>query len=135
MSQPFRVRPALDGTNDFFWTSGADGVLRFLRCQSCTYWLHPPSPRCPECGSTDLAPDAVSGRAEVLTYTVNHQSWDGTTEPYTIAIVGFPEQEGLRLTTNIVGCNSDDVTIGMPVEVAFEQRDDVYWPLFRPVPA
>lgn len=133
MSQPFRVRPALDGTNDFFWTSGADGRLRFLRCQDCGYWLHPPSPRCPSCGSRQLDPEPVSGRAEVLTYTVNHQSWDGSTEPYAIAIVGFPEQEGLRLTTNIVGCEPEEVRIGMSVTVTFEQHDDLYWPLFTPV--
>ena len=28
---PFRVQPALDDENRFFWTSGADGVLRFAR--------------------------------------------------------------------------------------------------------
>ena len=69
----------------------------------------------------------------MLTYTVNHQSWDGSTEPYAIAIVGFPEQEGLRLTTNIVGCEPEEVRIGMSVTVTFEQHDDLYWPLFTPV--
>ncbi|MEX2292688.1 MAG: OB-fold domain-containing protein [Acidimicrobiales bacterium] len=130
--QPFRVLPALDDTNRFFWTSGEDGQLRFLRCQDCGYYLHPPLPRCPECGGRDLTPDAVSGRGEVYSVTINHQSWDGGTEPYAIVLVTFPEQEGLRLTSNVIGCQSDDVHIGMPVQVAFEQRDDVWFPLFEP---
>lgn len=130
---PFRVLPALDGTNDFFWTAGREGQLRFLRCQACGYFLHPPSPRCPSCGSRDVAPEPVSGRATVFSCTVNHQPWTGETEPWVVAIVELAEQEGLRLTTNIVGCPPEDVAIGQEVEVVFEQHDDVWFPLFRPV--
>ncbi len=130
---PFRVRPALDESNRFFWTSGQDGQLRFLRCQACGYYLHPPLPRCPECGSRDVAPEVVSGRGEVLSYTVNHQSWDGSTEPYAIVLVGLPEQEGLRLTSNLINHPLDDIEIGLPVQVAFEQHDLVWFPLFEPV--
>jgi uncharacterized OB-fold protein len=130
---PFRVQPALDDENRFFWTSGADGRLRFLRCQSCGYFLHPPSPRCPRCGSRELAPEPVSGHGEVFSFTVNHQPWDGSTEPWVIALVALPEQDDLRLTTNVVGCAPDDVRIGMPVRVVFEQHDQVWFPVFEPV--
>lgn len=129
---PFRVQPALDDGNRFFWTSGEDGRLRFLRCQACGYWLHPPGPRCPECGSREVAPEAVSGRGEVWSYTVNHQPWDGGTEPYAIVLVALPEQRGLRLTSNLVNCPPDDVHIGMPVRVTFERHDAVWFPLFEP---
>jgi uncharacterized OB-fold protein len=132
VTAPFRVLPALDESNRFFWTSGADGVLRFLRCRSCGYWLHPPAPRCPVCGSREVAPEAVGGRGEVWSYTVNHQPWDGGTEPYAIVLVTFPEQEGLRLTSNLVGCPPEDARIGMPVRVVFEERDGVWFPLFEP---
>lgn len=135
MTAPFRVLPALDDENRFFWTSGEDGRLRFLRCQACGYFLHPPGPRCPSCGSRDLAPDAVSGKAEVFSYTVNHQPWDGGDEPYAIVVVAFPEQAGLRLTSNLVGCPLDEIRIGMPVQVTFEPRDDVWFPLFEPAGA
>ena len=130
---PFRVLPALDDENRFFWTSGADGHLRFLRCQGCGYYLHPPLPRCPQCGSRSIAPEVVSGRGVVWSFTVNHHSWDGGTEPYAIGLVELAEQEGLRLTTNIVGIPADDVKIGLAVQVVFEQRDDVWFPLFEPV--
>lgn len=128
---PFRVLPALDDENRFFWTAGADGELRFLRCSACGYYIHPPGPRCPQCHSVDVSPEAVSGRGEVYSFTINHQSWDGTTEPYAIVIVAFPEQDDLRLTSNLVGCPVDEVRIGLPVQVAFEQRDDVWFPLFE----
>jgi uncharacterized OB-fold protein len=129
---PFRVLPALDDDNRFFWTSGEDGRLRFLRCGACGYYLHPPLPRCPVCGSRDVAPSVVSGRGTVFSCTVNHHSWDGGTEPYSIALVELAEQEGLRLTTNVVGCPPDEVHIGLAVRVAFEERDGVWFPLFEP---
>jgi uncharacterized OB-fold protein len=129
---PFRVLPALDDENTFFWTSGAGGVLRFLRCQACGYYLHPPGPRCPACGGLELAPEPVSGVAEVFSFTVNHKSWDGSDEPYVIALVELPEQQGLRLTTNIVGCEPDAVAIGMQVQVVFEHHDPVWVPVFTP---
>jgi uncharacterized OB-fold protein len=126
------VQPVLDDTNRFFWTSGEDGRLRFLRCGACGYWLHPPVPRCPQCGSRDVAPEAVSGLGEVFSYTVNHQSWDGSDEPYAIVLVALPEQEGLRLTSNLVNCPVDDARVGLGVRVVFEQHDQVWFPLFEP---
>lgn len=130
----FRVPPALDDTNRFFWTSGADGRLRFLRCQACGYYLHPPTPWCPECASNDLAPEAVSGRGVVHSFTVNHQPWDGDATPYVVALVELDEQTGLRLTSNIVHCDVDDVAIDLPARVVFERRGDVFFPLFELVP-
>jgi uncharacterized protein len=129
----FRILPRLRDDNEFFWTSGEDGRLRFTRCQSCGYWLHPSGPICPVCHSKELAPEAVSGDATLHTYTVNHQAWiPGFDPPYLVAIVELPEQEGLRLTTNLVNVEVDDVRIGMPVRVTFEHWEDVWLPLFEP---
>ena len=119
-------------TNEFFWTSGADGLLRFLRCQRCGYFLHPPSPRCPECGGTELAPEPVSGSGEIYSFTVNHQSWDGGTEPYAIVLVELDEQPGLRLTSNFEGVALDAIEIGQRVQVTFLENGGVYLPLFEP---
>ena len=128
---PFRVPIALDETNEFFWSSGQDGQLRFQRCQGCGYFLHPPGPRCPKCGGTDLEAEPVSGQGVVHTFTINHQAWVGETEPYVIAIVQLAEQDDLRLTTNIVGCPVEDVQIGDEVTVTFEHHDPVWVPVFE----
>lgn len=129
----FRILPLVDERNAHFWTGGADGALRFLRCGACRYWIHPPAPLCPVCLGRDVAPEAVGGRARVATYTVNHQRWiPGFEPPYVVAIVELEEQPGLRLTTNLVGCDPESVRIGMPVRVVFEERDGVWIPLFEP---
>ena len=132
MSQPFRVLPRLDDENTFFWTSGADGKLRFLRCNECGYYLHPPLPQCPRCTSRDLSPSVVTGRGAVHSFTINHQPWDGSTEPWSIVLVELDEQEGLRLTSNMVNCANENVRIGMPVHVVFQQYEDVFIPVFEP---
>ena len=132
---PIRLLPRLDADNTFFWTSGADGRLRFLRCRACRTYVHPPSPRCPACLDGDLAPEPVSGRAVVESYTVNHQQWIPGSEPYVVAWVSIVEQPDVRLTTNLVGLEPDELRVGMPVEVLFEEHEDVYLPLFRPAGA
>lgn len=132
--KPFRLLPQVTPENEHFWRGGAQGQLRFLRCENCRYYVHPPAPLCPECLSRDLAPEAVSGRAVVHTYTVNHQPWiPGFEPPYVVAIVELEGQEGLRLTTNLVNCEPADVSIGMRVKVVFEDvGEDVFLPLFEP---
>jgi uncharacterized OB-fold protein len=132
---PFRVLPRVTELNRHFWQGGAEGELRFLRCRACGTWIHPPAPLCPTCLGKDVAPEAVSGRATVLTYTLNHQPWvPAPDHPYAIAIVEIEEQKGLRLMTNIVNCPAEAVRIGMPVRVVFERHDDVWIPLFEPAP-
>ncbi len=132
---PFRILPRLTDLNRDFWTGGRVGELRFQRCQQCGYYNHPPTPLCPICHSKNLAFEVVSGRATVWTFTINYQAWmPGPELPFVVAIVALPEQEGLRLTTNLVDVEPEAVKIGMDVEVVFEAHDDEVWiPLFRPV--
>jgi uncharacterized protein len=134
MSAP-RVLPRLDSENRFFWTSGAEGQLRFLRCQDCSTFIHPPRPVCRRCLSEKVAPEAVAGTGTIDTYTVNYQAWRPDLEvPYVIARVAIDGAPGVFLTTNIVGCAVDTVEIGDRVRVKFEQHGDVYLPLFERIP-
>jgi uncharacterized OB-fold protein len=126
----------LTESNRFFWTSGGDGKLRFLRCSACQNYIHPPSPVCEKCLSMEQDVVAVSGRATLAEVTVNHQMWIPTIEPpYIVGIVEIEEQASVRLTTNIVDCDEADVHIGMAVEVEFQEYEDVFLPVFRPVAA
>jgi uncharacterized OB-fold protein len=136
---PFRILPELTARNRHFWTGGERGELCFLHCNACGKWIHPPYPLCPQCHSKDVAPRAVSGRATLHTFSINHQPWmPGLEVPFVLGIVEIEEDPSVRLTTNIVGCKPEDVRIGMPVRVRFEHhadpRGDVWLPLFEPDP-
>jgi hypothetical protein len=79
-----------------------------------------------------VAPQSVSGRGRVETFTINYQEWIPGSEPYAIVWVSLDEQPSVRLTANLIDVEPDDIVIGMEVEVAFEHNDDVYLPVFRP---
>jgi len=131
---PVRPLPVIDPETQAFWTSGADGTLRVPRCRGCARLRHPSLSVCPTCHRSDPEPVGVSGDATVLGFTVNHQQWlPGYPPPYVVAVVALAEDAGIRLTTNIVGVDPDDVRVGMAVHVVFEQHDDVWIPLFTPV--
>lgn len=129
-----RLLPRLDADNRFFWTGGADGVLRLLRCESCEGFVHPPRPVCPHCLSEAVAPAAVAGTGVIDSYTINRQKWHPAMEvPFVIARVAIDGAPGVILTTNVVGSPVEAVAIGDVVRVVFEQQDDVWLPLFEKV--
>ncbi len=102
------------------------------RCNTCRRFFHPPAPICPSCGSLDVGPEATSGRGTIATYTINQQAWTPElTAPYVVAIVELDDQPGLRLLSNVVGLPPEQVRIGMQVQVAFEQHEDIWLPLFK----
>ena len=128
-----RPLPLVTPTNGHFWRGGERGELVFLRCRACRTYVHPPAPVCPRCLARDLDPQAVSGLGTVVACTVNHRAWSpGDEVPYAIVLVELDEQPALRLTTNVVGCAPEAVTIGMRVRVRFEANGDVWIPLFEP---
>ncbi len=129
---PTRVLPELTAATTPFWTSGADGRLRFQHCDDCGYYTHPPGPVCARCRSRNVAFAPVSGRGTVYALTENHHPWlPGWDLPYLVAAVQIAEQDDLRLITNIVGSPTDGVHIGDRVRVVFEHREDVWLPLFE----
>lgn len=131
-----RMAPAVTDLNRAYWTGGAEGKLLIQRCAGCERWVHPPVDRCPACGSGQLRAQPVSGRGTVFTFTVNRHPFNPAVPlPYVIALVQLEEQDDLRVTTNIVNCPADDVTVGMQVQVLFEEQDGLYLPLFEPLSA
>lgn len=133
--RPTAPVPVVTPWNDFYWRGGADGVLRMQRCADCAKLLFPPGPRCPTCLSERLEVVDLSGKAVVEAFTVNHQRWHPAFDPpYVVAVVALAEDPAVRITTNVVGVDCDDVFIGMPVRATFEPRGDVWVPLFEPDP-
>jgi uncharacterized protein len=126
------VAPAVTDDTRAFWTGGEVGQLRIARCQNCRHYLHPPAPVCRRCRSLDVAPEAVSGRGTLASYTVNHQQWgEEFGGPYIVALVEIAEEPELHLITNLVDLRLDEVEIGMPLEVDFVPIADAWLPIFR----
>jgi acetyl-CoA acetyltransferase/uncharacterized OB-fold protein len=128
-----RPLPLVTQENEFFWTSGADGKLRLQECADCRALIHPPAPACRYCRSHQLGVREVSGQATLAGFTVNHRfSLPGLPAPYIVAQVAILEDPRVRLTTNIVECDPDQLELGQRVEVVFDHIEEVWLPLFRP---
>jgi uncharacterized OB-fold protein len=119
-----------------YWEGAAAGELRIQRCRSCRHHYFYPRRGCPHCGSTDVEWTAASGRARLHTYVINHRPAPGFEDdaPYAIAVVEL--EEGPRMMSNIVGIENspESLVLDMPLEVAFESREDMSIPVFRPAP-
>ena len=130
---PGRPLPQITEVNGFFWTSGADGRLRVQECTSCTALIHPPQPVCRYCRGHAMGVRVVSGFATLVGFTVNHRfGLPGLPAPYVVAQVALEEDPRVRLTTNAVECDPEQLVLGMRMEVVFEQAGEVWLPLFRP---
>ncbi|NNC37668.1 MAG: DNA-binding protein [Acidimicrobiales bacterium] len=129
-----QILPEITDENAAFWQGGEDGKLMITQCDDCAFYIHPPSGFCVKCRSKNVSPKPVSGKGKVASFTINHQQWlPDLKTPYTVAIVELVEQKGLRFVTNITGCDPETVHIDMPVEVNFQNHEDVWLPLFSPV--
>src|ERR1700728_4679708 len=129
------MMPTITDRNRFFWTGGRNGELLILRCGTCGQWTHPPTESCSSCGGSELSPQPTSGRGQVCTFTINRHPYNpAVPPPYVIAIVVLDEADNLRLLTNVVNCQPEDVSVGMPVRVLFEQHDALFTPLSKPDP-
>jgi acetyl-CoA acetyltransferase/uncharacterized OB-fold protein len=120
---------------EFFWTSGADGTLRFRRCADCRAVQHPPAPICRTCGSSNLAVEAVAGTGVVVGFTINEHTWTPSIPPpYVIGIVAIDEDPRVRLTTHIVDVPYEEIAVGLRVTVGFQHVEDVWLPVFTAIP-
>jgi uncharacterized protein len=116
-----------------YWEKAAEGELWLPRCQSCGQTVFYPRSFCPYCNGDDIAWFRASGRGVVESFIINYTPAPGYEQdaPYVIAFVML--EEGVRLTTNLLGVEQtpEAVRVGMPVEVVFEQRDGIALPQFR----
>jgi uncharacterized OB-fold protein len=136
---PHPSLPRPDSLSQFFWDGCREHKLLIQRCGDCGHYIHPPRLVCRFCQGTNLAPSEVSGRGVVDTFTIPLQPFDPyfmSKVPYTLAVIELPEEPHLKLVSNVVDIDPDDVRIGMPVEVVFtDLTPEVTLPLFRPAPS
>lgn len=137
-----RPVPAIDPESEPYWEAAREGDLAVQRCSDCGERQFYPRELCRNCWSRELSFEPVAGTGTVHSYTRCHVAgqpgYDET--PYTVALVELdlpaanPSGRAVRLTTH-VDCPDEELTVGLPVEVAFERISDdptVHLPVFEP---
>ena len=131
-----RPLPAMDSAHDrTFWEAAAEERLLIQACPDCGEHQFFPRAWCHYCGAPDVDWVDAAGTGHVHTYTVIRRAtelgWFADRIPYVVAYVEL--DEGVRLCTNVVGCDPESVEAGMDVAATFEHvTEDVAIPQFEP---
>ena len=107
-----------------FWEGCKRHELMIQRCKECDTSRFSPRPMCPECNSTNAEWIKVSGRGNIYSWIVVRDSSHRPVHPglvkdrpYVVVLVELLDADGIRLISNLVDCNPEDVKMGMSVEV------------------
>ena len=120
-----KLLPTVVGETKPYWNAAERGQLLIQKCNACSRYQFYPRGFCSHCWSLDIGWVKSSGKGTVWTYTVTFQNRSpGYSEevPYVVALVEL--EEGVRMFSNIVECNYQQVSIGMAVQVVFRKATD-----------
>ncbi len=117
--------PPVNPDSAAFWDGCAEGELRLQHCTGCGALQFPPRARCLGCGAADLDWETVARHGRIYSFTVVHRAPIPAFKadvPYVLALVEFDRRA--RAMMNVVGCEPDEVHIGMSVDIEFERREN-----------
>ena len=86
---------------------------------------------CPKCRSLEKEWSPSSGKGTIHSWvTYQEAPHPGFKAPYSVVLVEL--EEGVRLVSNLVDVKPEEITMGMPVEVVFDQvTEEMVLPKFR----
>ncbi|UCH43604.1 MAG: OB-fold domain-containing protein [Dehalococcoidales bacterium] len=104
------------------------------KCPECGQYRYPPGETCPYCLSSNLEWEIVNGWGNVFSWVVFHQVYHRTFAddiPYTVVLIEL--DQGVRMISSLIDCRMEDIRIGLPVEVVFDDiTNEISLPRFRP---
>jgi uncharacterized protein len=128
-----------DAWTQHFWDAAREHRLVAPRCAVCGKFRMPPTAFCWNCRSRETEWVELPGTGTVYTFTVARHALTAAAReavPYVIAVISLDDAGGARLISNVVGVAPEEVVIGLPVEVAYDDvSDQLTVPRFRPRPS
>lgn len=132
-----KPKPSVDPDIAPFWEATKKHEFVLMRCKKCGAWYFPAA-YCrfhdnePLFGNMEWA--KASGKGKVACFNISYRAFNPAFKndiPYVYAIIEL--DEGPAFGSNIVGCPVDQVKIGMPVELVWDDIPDSYsLPKFKP---
>ena len=129
--------PRPDHVTREFWDAAKKHQLLIQHCRDCGAHQFLPQSCCRGCLSEEIEWVEAKGKGKIYSYTIINRPptkrFQGDV-PYTVALVEL--DEGVRMMTNVVGIDPQQVRIDMAVEVVFEDiSPEISLPKFRPTEA
>jgi uncharacterized protein len=109
VDHPAPYPPRISDATSPFWEALGDELLTTTRCRDCGDTAFPPRAICPNCFSSRLSWQSLSGRGTLYSYS---RVWAGPEVfkeelPYTVCIVDL--DEGLRLGSRLLDAAEPEV--------------------------
>ena len=121
-----------------FWDATARHLLVAARCSDCGTFRMPPTPFCPACHSQHIDWRTLNGRGSVYSYTIVERGvFPGMQAhlPYVPAVIELEGAPGVRLISNVVDVDTENIAVGLAVAVVWDDHSNgVAVPRFAPVP-
>jgi uncharacterized OB-fold protein len=133
--------PDNDPPNREWFAQQSSGQLRLPRCADCSMFMYPPRTYCPDCRSSDIRYQGVSGKGTIHSYFILSEPIHPAFFPHpntVIAVIELDEQQGvskggdrtkqpaehraLRMVGNIVKA---DGSFEDPAQVAINKRVEI----------
>jgi uncharacterized OB-fold protein len=130
-----RFEPPMTEASGPFWEASREQRFVVQWCSDCEAPIFYPREVCPQCLGTNLEWRPSEGRGTVYAVSVQHKPANpmmADRVPYAVALVEL--SDGIRLMSNIIGCDPESVAVGQSVQVAWEPLSDGrHLPQFEPV--
>ncbi len=134
-----KPRPNIDHDIKPFWDGLREHKFLLMRCKTCGEWYWPAAYCRHHEGKPfmqDMEWTEASGKGTVFVYNIHHVAFNPAFNddiPYVLALIEL--DEGPMFGTNIIGCKPEDVSIGMRVEIVYEDwpEEDFTIPKMRPI--
>ena len=100
-----------------FWEAASRDVLAIPRCGSCGRFQWYPRERCPACEGVDWSWTTMSGSGSLYSWAVVRRALARPVAdkvPYVPGLVALEEDPAVRIVTNLVDCEPDDLQVDMP---------------------
>jgi uncharacterized protein len=128
-----RPLPRVDADGAAYWEAARNHELRIQCCDVCATVRFYPRVLCPECWSDAATWIETCGEGTIYSWSlVRRAPFPALAErlPYVVALVDLPE--GARVFAHLLGADPDEVDIGAPVVLDFEDiSDELTLPVYR----
>ena len=106
-----------------YWAGLREERLKLCHCHDCNEYYFPPCVVCQHCTSRNIEWQAVSGKATLYSYVINHRpvpEWKAA-GPMSVALVDLAE--GPRLISSIVNCEQTPAALRLDMPLQAVYRD------------
>lgn len=121
---------------DQFFSFCRKKQLRVPFCNSCKIFRHPTIPICPKCHGQVTEWQEIIGHGSIFSFTnCFHPVHPSVSQsvPYNVSVILLEETKDVRIVSNVVGINLDQIKIGLEVCLSWEKIGKTnYLPRFQP---